>query len=90
MLQYHVSKKNSNKGILYCKHRMPGCKYISRVPCTKVLSQEIQIFQETSFVFCKFYFVILPTCSGNCILIFTPLEWASKVLCNCVLLQLPI
>jgi len=40
--------------------------------------------------FCKFYFVILPTRSGNCILIFTPLEWSSKVLSNCVLLKLLI
>jgi len=34
--------------------------------------------------FAKFHFVILPTCSGNCILIFTPLESSLNVLSNCV------
>ena len=63
---------------------------MSRVPCTTVLSQEIQIFQETFFVFCKFYFVILPTQSVNCILIFTALESSFKVLSNCVFLKLLI
>jgi len=48
---------------VFCSFSVKSCKfvivfacsaavtpaYISRVPCTKVLSQEIQIFQETSF-----------------------------------------
>jgi len=42
------------------------------------------------FVFCKFYFVILPTLSGNCILIFTLLESSLRVLSNCVFLKLLI
>ena len=45
-----------------------------------------KFFRKRVFVFCKFYFVILPTCSGNCILIFTPLESSLKVLSNCLLI----
>ena len=49
-----------------------------------------KFFRKRVFVFCKFYFVILPTRSGNCILIFTPLESSLKVLSNCVFLKLLI
>ena len=46
--------------------------------------------KRVGFVFCKFYFLILPTRSGSCILIFTPLESSLKVLSNCVFLKLLI
>jgi len=49
-----------------------------------------KFFRKRVFVFCKFYFVILPTWSGNCILIFTPLESSLQVLSNCVFLKLLI
>jgi len=47
-----------------------------------------KFFRKRVFVFCKFYFLILPTRSGNCILIFTLLELSLKVLSNCVFLKL--
>jgi len=49
-----------------------------------------KFFRKRVFVFCKFYFVILRTHSGNCILIFTPLESSLKVLSNCVFSKLLI
>ena len=49
-----------------------------------------KFFRKRVFVFCKFYFVILPTRSGNCILIFTPLESSLKVLSICIFLKLLI
>ena len=49
-----------------------------------------KFFRKRVFVFCKFYFVILPTRSGNCILIFTPLESSLRVRSNCVFLKLLI
>jgi len=54
------------------------------------ISRNPIFFRKRVFVFCKFYFVILPTRSGNCILIFTPLESSLKVLSNCVILKLLI
>ena len=69
------------------KKQDPTCHYVStsipRVPYTKVLSQKIQIFQETSF--CVLQVLLLDFASTIwLILIFTPLESSLKVLSNCV------
>ena len=61
--------------------------FISRVPCTKVLSQEIQIFQETSF--CVFQVLLrnFTNALWQLYIDFYTIEWSSKVLSNCVLLK---
>jgi len=76
--------------ILCCTHSAPvRCLperkiVISRVPCTKVLSQEIQIFQDTSFCVLQ----VLPRNFTNklwqlCIDFYT-IRSSLKVLSNCV------
>jgi len=56
------------------------------------ISKKSKFFRKRVFVFRKFHFLILPTRSDNCILVFIPLEveLSLKVLWNCVILKLLI
>jgi len=58
--------------------------FMSRVPWTKVLSQKIQIFQETSFCVLQVFLLdFTDTIWQLYIDFFTPLESSLKVLSNC-------
>jgi len=62
----------------------------SRVPCTKVLSQEIQIFQETSFCVLQVLLRNFTNTLWQLYIDFYTIRMVLKVLSNCVLLKLLI